>query len=85
MLLFHLLDSWSCISRQITEAMQGGLDEASLECLLSFYEQSSSSGGELTGYMHRSAVRVFSENWKAEIFPSKRKVVHANTNHFTAL
>lgn len=41
------------------------------------------SGGELTGSMH-GQLSVFSDHWKAEISPCKRKVVDANTIHFTA-
>lgn len=53
--------------------MQDGLDEASLECLLSFYEQSSSSGGELTGYVH-SWSSCFQTYEKLKSFPAKERL-----------
>lgn len=73
MLLFHWPDSWPSISRQVTAAMQGGLDEASLECLLLLYEQSSCSGGELTGYTHSCSL-CFQTSEKLKSFPAKERL-----------
>lgn len=83
MLLSHQLDRWPCISQQIRQMMEDGLDEAGLDffCLHSWAVMLWRRVSRLHAW---PVVVCVPDNWKAEMSPCKRKAVHANTLHFTA-